>query len=120
VLGPVTGSIVNSAPSARRRRRDQAINYFNSIGLDHELFSPVGTDAISFNNIGIPASGLLTGQDCCKSQAEATCSVDSSGTSKGTLRASTGDVSTTRSGGATTSATTIPRCSRSCRRRSPT
>ena len=50
--------------------RDQAINYFNSIGLNHELFSPVGTDAISFNQIGIPASGLLTGQDCCKSQAE--------------------------------------------------
>jgi len=27
-------------------------------------------DAISFNQIGIPASGLLTGQDCCKSQQE--------------------------------------------------
>jgi len=50
--------------------RDQAIAYFDSIGLNHELLSPEGTDAISFNNVGIPASGLLTGQDCCKSQEE--------------------------------------------------
>jgi hypothetical protein len=50
--------------------RDHAINYFNSIGLNHLLFSPVGTDAFSFNAIGVPASGLLTGQDCCKSQQD--------------------------------------------------
>jgi hypothetical protein len=50
--------------------RDQAINYFNSIGLNHELFSPAGTDAFNFNLVGIPASGLLTGQDCCKTQEE--------------------------------------------------
>jgi Zn-dependent M28 family amino/carboxypeptidase len=50
--------------------RDQSIQYFDSIGKNHELFSPVGTDAFSFNAAGIPASGLLTGQDCCKTQAE--------------------------------------------------
>ena len=50
--------------------RDQAIAYFDSINKNHELFSPVGTDAFSFNAVGIPASGLLTGQDCCKSQAQ--------------------------------------------------
>jgi hypothetical protein len=50
--------------------RDQLIAYFDSVGLNHELFSPVGTDAFSFNTVGIPASGLLTGQDCCKSQDE--------------------------------------------------
>jgi hypothetical protein len=50
--------------------RDQSIQYFNSIGLNHELFSPVGTDAFSFNVAGIPASGLLTSQDCCKTQDE--------------------------------------------------
>jgi hypothetical protein len=50
--------------------RDQSIDYFDSIGLNHELLSPNGTDAFSFNMAGIPASGLLTGQDCCKSQEE--------------------------------------------------
>jgi hypothetical protein len=50
--------------------RDQAIDYFSSVGLNHILFSPVGTDAFSFNQAGIPASGVLTGQDCCKTQDE--------------------------------------------------
>lgn len=50
--------------------RDQGISYFNSIGLNHELFSPVGTDAFDFNLAGIPASGVLTGQDCCKTQGD--------------------------------------------------
>ncbi|MDX6665078.1 MAG: hypothetical protein QOG68_1284, partial [Solirubrobacteraceae bacterium] len=50
--------------------RDQSINYFDSINKNHELLSPVGTDAFSFNEVGIPASGLLTGQDCCKSPEE--------------------------------------------------
>ncbi|MEU7143898.1 M28 family peptidase [Nocardia sp. NPDC046473] len=46
--------------------RDLGINYFNSIGKKNILFSPVGTDAFTFNQAGIPASGVLTGQDCCK------------------------------------------------------
>jgi hypothetical protein len=50
--------------------RDQIINYYNSIGKNHILFSPVGTDAQSFNLAGVPASGVLTGQDCCKTQQE--------------------------------------------------
>jgi hypothetical protein len=65
-----TATFPNRVYKASTIARDHAINYFDSIGLNHELFSPVGTDAISFNNIGIPASGLLTGQDCCKSQEE--------------------------------------------------
>jgi hypothetical protein len=50
--------------------RDQAVSYFDSIGKNHIFFSPVGTDAYSFNLAGIPASGVLTGQDCCKTQEE--------------------------------------------------
>jgi Peptidase family M28/PA domain len=50
--------------------RDEAVNYFSSIGLNHIFFSPVGTDAFEFNLAGVPASGLLTGQDCCKTQEE--------------------------------------------------
>jgi hypothetical protein len=50
--------------------RDQSIDFFKAAGFNHELFSPVGTDAFNFNAAGIPASGLLTGQDCCKTQQE--------------------------------------------------
>ena len=68
--GTVTSTFPNRVYKASTVSRDQSIDYFNSIGLNHELFSPVGTDAFSFNAVGIPASGLLTGQDCCKSQQQ--------------------------------------------------
>jgi Peptidase family M28/PA domain len=66
----VTSTFPNRVYKASTIARDQAIGYFDSIGLNHELFSPDGTDAFSFNAVGIPASGLLTGQDCCKNQHE--------------------------------------------------
>ena len=66
----VSSTFPNRVYKASTVARDAGIDYFNSIGKNHELFSPVGTDAISFNNVGIPASGVLTGQDCCKTQAE--------------------------------------------------
>ena len=50
--------------------RDAGVDYLSSLGLNHEFFSPTGTDAFSFNQVGIPASGVLTGQDCCKTQHE--------------------------------------------------
>ena len=52
------------APSAIAR--DYGIDYLDSIGQNHLLFSADGTDAFMFQKAGIPASGVLTGQDCCK------------------------------------------------------
>jgi hypothetical protein len=46
--------------------RDFGIDYLNSIGKNHILFSADGTDALNFQLAGVPASGVLTGQDCCK------------------------------------------------------
>jgi Zn-dependent M28 family amino/carboxypeptidase len=66
----VSATFPNRVYKASTVSRDQSIDYFNSIGLNHELFSPVGTDAFSFNTVGIPAGGLLTGQDCCKNQQQ--------------------------------------------------
>jgi putative aminopeptidase FrvX len=68
--GTSSSTFPNRVYKASTVARDQMISYFGSIGLNHELFSPVGTDAYNFNLAGIPASGVLTGQDCCKSQAE--------------------------------------------------
>ena len=78
VLDPAAGNLFGgTVPTFPNRvykpsliARDQAVDYFSSLGLNHEFFSPQGTDAISFNNVGIPASGVLTGQDCCKTQEE--------------------------------------------------
>jgi hypothetical protein len=68
--GTVSATFPNRVYKASAISRDQSIAYFDSIGKNHELFSPVGTDAFSFNTVGIPAGGLLTGQDCCKTQQE--------------------------------------------------
>ncbi len=68
--GTSTATFPNRVYKASTISRDQSIAFFDSLGLNHELFSPVGTDAFSFNAVGIPAGGLLTGQDCCKTQAE--------------------------------------------------
>ena len=68
--GKVTTQFPNRVYKPSTIARDQAVGYFDSIGKNHEFLAPTGTDAYSFNLVGIPASGLLTGQDCCKSQAE--------------------------------------------------
>ncbi len=57
-----------NAPS--RVARDAGIEYLNSIGKNNILFSADGTDAFVFEQAGIPASGVLTGQDCCKLQSD--------------------------------------------------
>ena len=66
----VTDTFPNRVYKPSQVARNIAVHYFDSIGKNHIFFSPVGTDAHSFNSIGIPASGLLTGQDCCKTQPE--------------------------------------------------
>jgi len=60
----------NRVYKASQVSRDQSVEFFDQAGFNHEFLSPNGTDAINFNRIGVPASGLLTGQDCCKTQEE--------------------------------------------------
>jgi hypothetical protein len=50
--------------------RDMGVDYLDSINKNHLFLSPVGTDAFWFNKVGVPASGVLTGQDCCKPQSD--------------------------------------------------
>jgi Zn-dependent M28 family amino/carboxypeptidase len=47
-------------------------NYFSAIGIVSQSapFGNCGTDSNSFALIGIPDTGILTMQDCCKSQSE--------------------------------------------------
>jgi len=47
-------------------------NFFTSIGVvsQSSTFGNSGTDSNSFSLIGIPNSGILTRQDCCKGQSE--------------------------------------------------
>lgn len=78
ILDPAGPDLFGGTPSTFPNRvyrpslaaRDAGVDYLSSLGLNHEFFSPDGTDAWSFNQVGIPASGVLTGQDCCKTQHE--------------------------------------------------
>jgi hypothetical protein len=67
---PIATTFPSRVYKASDVSRNESIDYFNSIGMNHELFSPTGTDAFNFNVAGIPASGMLTGQDCCKTQGD--------------------------------------------------
>jgi hypothetical protein len=62
----VTATFPDNVYEPSKIARDMGVDYLNSIGKNHEFLSPVGTDAYSFNLAGVPASGVLTGQDCCK------------------------------------------------------
>jgi Zn-dependent M28 family amino/carboxypeptidase len=62
----VTATFPDNVYEPSKIARDMGVDYLNSIGKNHEFLSPVGTDAFSFNAAGVPASGVLTGQDCCK------------------------------------------------------
>jgi hypothetical protein len=70
--------------------RDEAVSYLNSLGLNHEFLSPSGTDAYKFNSMGIPASGVVTAQNCCKTQDEVSLFGGSTGNFEGNLGSSDG------------------------------
>ena len=72
-----------NAPS--RVARDYGIGYLNSIGKKNILFSADGTDAFVFEQAGIPASGVLTGQDCCKLASDVTLFGGQTGNFEGNL-----------------------------------
>jgi Zn-dependent M28 family amino/carboxypeptidase len=67
--GPGT-TMPNKVYKASTVARDQIISYLSSMGKNYELFSADGTDAFVFHQAGIPASGVLTGQDCCKTAGD--------------------------------------------------
>ena len=51
--------------------RDMAVNYFDSIGKNHHLLLSEGNRRGADSSWRVfPPSGLLTGQDCCKTQEE--------------------------------------------------
>ncbi len=45
-------------------------SYFTAAGLPYQRRSNDGTDSYEFAQVGVPNTGILTGQDCCKSQAD--------------------------------------------------
>jgi hypothetical protein len=76
VADPATACNVNQFPSnvvpQSKIGTQMWRDYFNSIGVvsGSAPFGNCGTDSNSFALIGIPDTGILTMQDCCKGQSE--------------------------------------------------
>ena len=76
IADPATACNVNQFPSnvvpQSKVGTKMWTDYFNSIGVVSQSapFGNCGTDSNSFALIGTPDTGILTMQDCCKSQSE--------------------------------------------------
>ena len=69
IADPTTGCCANVvAPSQVGTNYFSA--YFAAAGLPFNVWNNVGTDSYSFAQVGVPNSGVLTAQDCCKSAAD--------------------------------------------------
>ncbi len=68
------------------------INYFTRAGLPYEVRSNDGTDSYSFSLVGVPNTGILTGQDCCKSATDVALFGGSTGNYEGNVPGTDGGV----------------------------
>ncbi|HKI95234.1 MAG TPA: M28 family peptidase [Gemmatimonadales bacterium] len=71
---------------------DYFINYFTQAGLPYELRSNDGTDSYAFSLVGVPNTGILTGQDCCKSASDVSLFGGSTGNYEGNVPGTDGGV----------------------------
>ena len=71
IADPANSRGVASFPAtvvpASRIGTDAFTSYFASARLPVDVWSNDGTDSYSFSLVGVPNTGILTGQDCCKS-----------------------------------------------------
>ncbi len=64
------GSFPSNVVSASQVGNNYFAAYFSRVGLPYERRSNDGTDSYAFALVGVPNTGVLTGQDCCKGAAD--------------------------------------------------
>jgi hypothetical protein len=81
----------NVIPASRRGNR-YFYDYFDAVGLPSAPagFGNSGTDSNSFSLVGVPNTGILTQQNCCKSQAQVNIWGGQTGNYEGNLGTSDG------------------------------
>jgi hypothetical protein len=69
IADPAKGCCGNVA-TASQVGNNYFSSYFTAAGLPFDDWNNVGTDSYSFAQVGVPNTGILTAQDCCKSAAD--------------------------------------------------
>jgi hypothetical protein len=69
IADPATGCCSNIV-AASQVGNNYFSSYFTAAGLPFDDWNNVGTDSYSFAQVGVPNSGILTAQDCCKNAAD--------------------------------------------------
>lgn len=64
------GGCCSSIAAASQIGNNFFSSYFTAAGLPYNVWNNVGTDSYSFAQVGVPNTGVLTAQDCCKSSAD--------------------------------------------------
>ena len=71
IADPANGGFTGTVATASQVGNNYFASYFTAAAIPYDDWNNVGTDSYSFAQMGVPNSGLLTGQDCCKSSADA-------------------------------------------------
>ena len=69
IADPATGCC-SSVVAASQVGNNYFSTYFTAASLPFDVWNNVGTDSYSFAQVGVPNTGILTAQDCCKSAAD--------------------------------------------------
>jgi hypothetical protein len=70
IADPANGGWSGTVVTASQVGNNYFASYFNAAGLPFDDWNNVGTDSYSFAGVGVPNTGILTAQDCCKSAAD--------------------------------------------------
>jgi hypothetical protein len=69
IADPANGCCGNVA-AASQLGNNYFSSYFTAAGLPFDDWNNIGTDSYSFAQVGVPNTGILTAQDCCKSSSD--------------------------------------------------
>ena len=69
IADPANGCCGNVA-TASQVGNNYFSSYFTAAGLPFDDWNNIGTDSYSFAQVGVPNTGILTAQDCCKSAVD--------------------------------------------------
>jgi len=72
IANAANGGFTGPVATASQVGDNYFASYFTAAGLPFDVWSNVGTDSYSFAQMGVPNTGILTAQDCCKSAADVT------------------------------------------------